>query len=153
MGALGTSPRATCAVSGRFTSSYVYIRLVLVTLLVEEIQHTIFYIAVFPTVSKMYSKGRLLGYLDHLLTNICFTSQQQISLNISITFCCTHTRLLLHHHPSIIHQSLSSNLSFSPYFLLAIYGNFHIQIVMFHLTLKYETIYLYKCYDLCSLGK
>ena len=51
------------------TSSYVYIRLVLVTSLAEKIQRTIFYISVFPTVSKMYSKQRLLGYLDHLLTD------------------------------------------------------------------------------------
>ena len=51
------------------TSSYVYIRLVLVTSLAEKIQRTIFYISIFPTVSKMYSKQRLLGYLDHLLTD------------------------------------------------------------------------------------
>ena len=55
------------------TSSYVYIRLVLVTSLAEKIQRTIFYISIFPTVSKMYSKQRLLDSF-FLLTNICFTS-------------------------------------------------------------------------------
>ena len=55
--------------SSYVTSSYVYIRLVLVTLLAEKIQCTIFYISIFPTVSKMYSKQRLLGSF-FLLTNI-----------------------------------------------------------------------------------
>ena len=45
----------------KVTSSYVYIRLVLVTLLAGKIQCTIFYIAVFPTVSKMYAKGKNLA--------------------------------------------------------------------------------------------
>ena len=106
------------------TSSYVYIRLVLVTLLVEKIQWTIFYIAVFPTVSKCIQKEWYLALFFYWQISVSQASSKFTSVSPSPS--CTHTSLLVHPHPYIIHQSPSSNLSFSSYFLLAIYGNFHI---------------------------